>query len=46
MFWKRTNVDLYGSMVFWFAKEFVKAILVLGGILGILVFLQWIKNDD
>jgi L-asparagine transporter-like permease len=43
---KRMNVDLYESMVFWFAKEFVKAILALGLILGIIIFFQWINSDD
>jgi hypothetical protein len=43
---KRIDVDLYESMVFWFAKEFVKAILALGLILGIIIFLQWINSDD
>jgi hypothetical protein len=43
---KRINVDLYESMVFWFAKEFVKAVLGLGLILGIVVFFQWINSDD
>lgn len=39
-------MDLYESMVFWFVKEFLKAILALGLILGIIVFLQWISSDD
>ncbi|PTR14747.1 hypothetical protein C8R31_105104 [Nitrosospira sp. Nsp2] len=43
---ERINVDLYESMVFWFAKEFVKAILALGLILGIIIFFQWINSDD
>lgn len=33
-------------MVFWFVKEFVKAILGLGLVLGIVVFLWWINTDD
>jgi hypothetical protein len=39
-------MDLYESMVFWFAKEFVKAVLGLGFILGIIIFFQWINSDD
>lgn len=46
-FLKRTNnLDLYESMVFWFFKEFIKAILGLGLILGIIVFLRWINSED
>ena len=33
-------------MVFWFIKEFVKAVLGLGLILAIIVFLRWINSDD
>ncbi|SFN25825.1 hypothetical protein SAMN05216386_0159 [Nitrosospira briensis] len=33
-------------MVFWFVKEFVKAVLGLGLILAIIVFLRWINSDD
>ena len=43
---KRIKVDLYESMVFWFAKEFVKAVLGLGLILGITIFFQWLNSDD
>jgi len=43
---KRTNVDLYTSMLFWFVKEFVKAVLGLGLILAIVVFFKWINSDD
>ena len=43
---KRKNVDLYESMLFWFVKEFVKAILGLGFILAIIVFLRWISTDN
>ena len=40
------KLDLYESMVFWFVKEFVKAILGLGLVLGIVVFLWWINTDE
>jgi hypothetical protein len=43
---KRKNVDLYESMLFWFVKEFVKAILGLGFILAVIVFLRWISSDN
>ena len=43
---ERISVDLYESMVFWFAKEFLKAILGLGLILGIILFFQWLNSDD
>jgi len=33
-------------MLFWFAKELIKVILGLGFILGCVVFLSWIKNDE
>lgn len=33
-------------MVYWFVKEFIKAVLGLGLILGIIVFLRWINSDD
>jgi hypothetical protein len=33
-------------MMFWFAKEFVKAILGLGFILGVIVFFQWMNSDE
>jgi hypothetical protein len=33
-------------MLLWFVREFVKAILGLGLILGIVVFLWWINTDD
>ncbi len=39
-------MDLYESMVFWFAKEFVKAILGLGFILGVILLVQWMRSDD
>ena len=46
LFLKGINVDLYESMLFWFVKEFVKAILGLGFILAIVVFLRWISSDE
>jgi hypothetical protein len=46
IFLKGINVDLYESMLFWFVKEFVKAILGLGFILAIVVFLRWISSDE
>ena len=39
-------MDLFESMVFWFVKEFAKAVLGLGLVLGIVVFLWWINTDD
>lgn len=39
-------MSLYESMVFWFVKEFVKAILGLALVLGIVVFLWWINTED
>lgn len=33
-------------MLFWFVKEFVKAILGLGLVLAIIVFLRWLNTDD
>ena len=46
IFLKGISVDLYESMLFWFVKEFVKAILGLGFILAIVVFLRWISSDE
>ena len=33
-------------MLLWFFKEFVKAILGLAAVLGIVVFLWWLNTDD
>ena len=38
--------DLYEWMLLWFVREFVKAILGLGLVLAIVVFLWWINTDD
>jgi len=39
-------LEFYESMLFWFFKELLKIILGLGFILGCIVFLRWIKDDD
>ena len=39
-------MNLYESMVFWFVKEFAKAVLGLALVLGIVVFLWWINTED
>jgi hypothetical protein len=53
MTWMRTQefewekgVDLYESMIYWFVKEFVKAIVALAVVLGIVVFLWWINTGE
>jgi hypothetical protein len=46
LFWKRMKLELYESMLLWFVREFVKAILGLGLVLAIVVFLWWINTDD
>jgi hypothetical protein len=33
-------------MLLWFVKEFIKAILALGAVLAIVVFLWWLNTDD
>lgn len=33
-------------MVFWFVKEFVKAVAGMALILGLIVFIRWISDDD
>jgi hypothetical protein len=43
---EREKLELYESMLFWFVKEFVKAILGLGLVLAIIVFLRWLNTDD
>ena len=40
------KLEIYEAMMFWFVKEFAKAILGLGLVLGIVVFLWWINTED
>jgi hypothetical protein len=46
LFERGWKLDLYESMLLWFVREFVKAILGLGLVLCIVVFLWWINTDD
>ena len=40
------DVDLYELMIYWFVKEFVKAVVALGVVLGVIVFLWWINTGE